>query len=361
MKMAVAKFSNKLASEAVKVIREEWCKEFFQGRKNSPDRIYCKHYEGMTKSILESYGFSNNPQKKPYYTQASIPIESIRADDSLHTQDRRDLSNHLVRQQTMHSMQACGEDIDAPAIVARLLQDGSYIVGDGRHRLLWASALGCTHVNCWIVHCDDEQWEGLRDSFNDMNGAQRTLDERILLVHKYMLKGGASMASLCLRHGVPISKYRTFAEEQRLKESAKTSGLKLKGNEAPAIIEKALEVQQKHNTELAQKVLEVSATSTTNDSKPKTPPSKTAIAQAINPILKDSVDDTTVNEALHELGKVVRKGGRVQKDYATRLRQGIDELLKVRKKTTAAGIGLAKREKAEMIVDLNSVVAWLNG
>ncbi len=334
---------NKQFLEAADFVRMELCKDFFRVKELSPDRVFCNYSDPLTEAVLQYYQFEKSDSgDNMTWHEGNVDMSLIRVDQALNEQDRRDLDKLLIRPQTMLSFMANGDEIDSGAVVLRCLPDGTYLPGDGRHRLVWAAALGCKTANAYLVHCKkDELWNDLREEFNNRMGAQRTEEERMYLVYRKLQIGGqGSMRELCRRFGISESKYITFRDQQIARKKAADNGL-IANNAPIAVITAAVKAVEEKNIdkEVAQKLIDAATSAVPTQSK-----NVTAVLEDL-----DSGEYTpeTISKAAsdirQEVGRSKITNGRTRgpnRSNRTKFMQGIDMATKAAEKGKASDIGM---------------------
>jgi hypothetical protein len=340
------KIPNKLLMEAVNTIREDWCRDFFKDRELTPNRIFCCHFDNQDENVLSSYGFTESKAgtNLTYQKVEGIPMCRIRCDDALMSQDRRDLNQNMVRMQTILSFMGNDDNLNARAVVLRALPDGTYIPGDGRHRLVWSEALGCKEVNALVIYCtDDTIWDNLREIFNNMNGAQRTEEERLYLVARKVMAGGqGSIRELCAKNGVSEAKFRVFNKRYEASLAAGREGLRSGTNVPAEVLETAVKIVQSGGSKEDAQVL-IDAGAAFPKSRELT---KEEIQDALGDLNDDMSSEAIAKAASNLKQEVVKKKNKrgQNKSNKERLMQGIDIALKALRGGHAQDIGMSPAE-----------------
>ena len=363
MNIAVA-VKNALTAKAVAATKAV-ASDYFKTAKPNPKRVFARYFSEQDEDTLKSHGFisGGNPKASPVYNKVSgIALAQIRTDESLQNQDRTDLDSEMIRHQTMQSFAGNDDAVDSPALVLRDIGDGTYDIGDGRHRAIFSNALGCETVNAFVVQCDDEAWDNLRFDFNNRNGQQRSLQERLLLVYNRVSKGGCVIRNVCQKNGVSYQQYNEFAKSQKLRSEAKDAGLNVAAGASSTLVKCAIDVAKKNGVADAQKVLNASQTSSQ-----KTTPSKAALDKILKPIYECDdgkvIPDDTIAATIQSLRSTTiraARGGREYKDYATRFRDHLKAITTITGKTSSNRMDVSKQEKQVMIQQVSAILAWLH-
>lgn len=362
---APQKIPDKQFQEAVESVKE-LCAGFFKKFPQTPDRLFCKHPNGQYEDVLHSYGFRAYDINMVYdhmtYDFVKVEINSIRMDEALNSQDRRDLDKWLIREITMQSFQTNGNDIDAPAAILLLNPDGTYTVGDARHRIIWSKANGCKDVMAYVVRCNDpEIWNGLREKFNNMLGAERSQEERLFLVYRKYIQGGhGSIRDLCEKNGVSETRFNEFREQQKISTVAKNNGLKVARNTPPEIVKIANQAILKGLTlENAQKLVDGITPANSRPIK-----ISASVTKDIQNILKEEGNSP---EAVEKAAATVRESvGRAKlkrgpnKNHRVKFMEGIDIASKNATGGNPSEIGMPKAEIENYLGKVNVILNWLN-
>lgn len=350
------------ADRAVVEIRTVLCKSFFQGRKQTPNRKFCNYFSGQPEDLLKFCGLSNDSNSDAYYRKKTILLSSIRLEESMVRQERRHLNELMFREEIMLSLMKNEDGLDTPAILVRDMGDGTYALGDGRHRVLMALAMGCLEANAWVVKCPLEVWDEVRREFNEINGGSMTEEERILGVHRIMLKGGCGPKEIvCKRHGVPMSKYNDYVKRLELAKKAEEKGLKVSPHTPLPVIAAAIE--SPITVPQAQKLIEVGTpVHPESKVKPNKSPSKKVLEQTLKPLAKPQTQEEfeKTASALQTETRNAGKRGR-NKTHYERFSEGLKMMVKASRVGTPQEIGIPSKPRDMVIKQLEQLLIWARG
>lgn len=350
--------SDKLTTAAVEKIRNDWCREFFADRKEQPNRKFCQYFEQQDRDVLSTLlDQTDNGGEDTFYT-TELDIGEIDIDTALMQQDRRFLTADLILPSTMRSFQANDSNLNAPACVVRKTENG-YLPGDGRHRLVWSVALGCKKANAWVVETDDDNWNHLREMFNNLNGAQRTEEERLHLVYRKMQQGGFSIKDLCKSFGVPLNKFYEFQLRQKLSAEAEDRGLAPTQTTPNVVLKKAIELIDKRQDKKRVQALINESSRQSEVSRPLLPLHSKQLDALFKS--KELNTDESIEELITEIKKAKRKRGArgPNKATVTKFAEGIETATKATKKGLPAEIGMAATEIRSYKSQVQSLFEWL--
>ena len=362
--MASVKIPNKLITEAVDSVHA-LCADFFKGRKKSPDRLFCDYFDQQQEGVLRSYQLTESDEGNMTYRKAVVDLSQVRGEESLHSQDRRELSDQLIRPQTMLSFQKNGDEINSPALVLRQRDDGTLDVGDGRHRYVWSVALGCAKANAYVVRCSDDTWNDLRQDFNDMNGAQRTDEERLILVYRKWQQGGhGSIRELCRRHGLSEPKFNEYRARQEAKSKAEKQGLEVSPATPLNVVQTAVKVVEGTggNKDAAQRIINA-GTPVSVSGKVGKAVTKTGLEKVLKPLQEGETTPEVIEEVIGQLKEEtarakVHRGPNVSSH--TKFVKGIDMAMKAMAKGSAQEIGLPLKTIVTLRRQIKTLLEYLD-